>query len=89
MVAAPQLQFGSRGGYSRLTTQEGVTVYNSDFIFSFACAATTWAMFARVGLHAPPPAVLNGGDRWRLMVLATGYHCVVMLWRVGRSDTSE
>ena len=40
MVAAPQLQFGSRGGYSRLTTQEGVTVYNSDFIFSFACAAT-------------------------------------------------
>ena len=64
-------------------------MYNSDFIFSFACAATTWAMFARVGLHAPPPAVLNGGDRWRLMVLATGYHCVVMLWRVGRSDTSE
>ena len=46
-------------------------------------------MFARVGLHGPPPTVLNDGDHWRLMVLATGYHSIVMLWRVGRSDASK
>ena len=36
-----------------------------------------------------PPTVLNDGYHWRLMVLTTGYHSIVMLWQVGRSDASK
>ena len=46
-------------------------------------------MFTMVGLHGPPPTVLNNGDHWRLMVLATGCHSIVMLWRVGPFERLE
>ena len=42
-----------------------------------------------VGLHGPPPTVLLNGDHWQLMVLATGYHSIVMLRLVGHANASK